>query len=289
MTHLVLAVDLVSGGLVAAGLWAALRTVFQAPLFARPNHRGIDVPVAAGIITAVAAAMVAAVGGLLPGDVFDVATLLLLVAFGYGGLGFFDDVAAAGADRGFRGHLGAMAGGRLTTGGLKLVGGGALGLVVGAAVDPGRPGLIVLDGALVALAANLGNLFDRAPGRCTKVAVVAFIALWASNPELSLGGVAVVVGAAVGLLAFDLREQLMLGDAGANVVGAALGTGVVLTTGVPVRVAVVGVLVVLNLASEVVSFSRLIGRVPPLRALDLLGRRPAPATPPSRGEGGRAG
>ncbi|MEZ5178487.1 MAG: hypothetical protein R2746_09430 [Acidimicrobiales bacterium] len=68
----------------------------------------------------------------------------------------------------------------------------------------------------------------------------------------------------------DLREALMLGDAGANVLGAA--TGVVLSTGWSPRWSLV-VLVALNAASEVVSFSRAIDSVAPLRAIDRLGRR----------------
>jgi UDP-N-acetylmuramyl pentapeptide phosphotransferase/UDP-N-acetylglucosamine-1-phosphate transferase len=97
----------------------------------------------------------------------------------------------------------------------------------------------------------------------------------------------VVVGATAGLLVPDLRERLMLGDAGANVLGATLGLGVVLTTGTTVQLAVVAVLLALNLVSERVSFSRVIDQVGPLHALDRLGRRPLddrepPEIPPAR-------
>jgi UDP-N-acetylmuramyl pentapeptide phosphotransferase/UDP-N-acetylglucosamine-1-phosphate transferase len=71
----------------------------------------------------------------------------------------------------------------------------------------------------------------------------------------------------------DLRERLMLGDAGANALGAVLGLGVVLACSPGVRTLVLVVVAALNLASELVSFSRVIDRVAPLRALDQLGRR----------------
>jgi hypothetical protein len=136
----------------------------------------------------------------------------------------------------------------------------------------------VVDAALVALAANLGNLFDRAPGRTTKVAILAALVLAvATGFDEGLVGVAVVVGAALALLGADLGERLMLGDTGANAIGAALGFGVVVTTALEASAAVVVVLLALNLASEVVSFSTVIDRVPPLRALDRLGRREPPA------------
>ena len=61
----------------------------------------------------------------------------------------------------------------------------------------------------------------------------------------------------------------MLGDAGANAIGAALGLGVVLACSFPVRVAALVVVVVLNVLSERVSFSAVIARTPVLRELDL--------------------
>ena len=53
-----------------------------------------------------------------------------------------------------------------------------------------------------------------------------------------------------------------------------------MTTALDTRISVVLVLLALNLASEVVSFSEVIDRVPPRRALDRLGRH-APPPPPA--------
>lgn len=153
-------------------------------------------------------------------------------------------------------------------------------LVVAGAALGGSAGRIIVDAALIALAANLGNLFDRAPGRTLKVAILAWIpiALLAGTSATGLA-LAVVIGAAVGLLPSDLAERSMLGDTGANAVGAALGVALVLTVSPTTRTLVAVVLVALTLASEVVSFSAVIARVPPLRALDRLGRRPEEPAP----------
>ena len=78
--------------------------------------------------------------------------------------------------------------------------------------------------------------------------------------------IAPVMGAAFGLFADDLRERLMLGDTGANVIGAVLGLAVVLGTSETTRLIVMLALVALNVAAELVSFSQVIDRVPPLRA-----------------------
>lgn len=272
------------GGVASACLWTACRTTFEAPVLQRRNYRGVDVPVAAGVVIVLALLTIEALLAVLAALGHDVEPagagarwLTLALATGFGLLGAFDDVAAYGDDRGFRGHLGNLAKGRLTTGGIKLVGGGLLALgVVGATGVDNLLDLLV-GAALVALSANVGNLFDRAPGRCTKVTVLAAVPLVlaaGSSGRPLLVGVVAVVGAGCGLLAFDLREELMLGDAGANVLGAAVGFGVVLTSGLVVQSVVLVVVVALNVASERVSFSRIIDSVPVLRALDRLGRRP---------------
>jgi UDP-N-acetylmuramyl pentapeptide phosphotransferase/UDP-N-acetylglucosamine-1-phosphate transferase len=267
-----------AGAAAAALLWLGTRPTFATPLFARTNHRGAPVPVGAGILVVLGALLVAAVERGLLGlgvdqDVLHAGDLALLAAAGFGLLGFIDDVAEVGVDKGFAGHIGALRHGRLTTGGLKLLGGVAVAIVVTAPVDVDRPARLVVDALLVAGAANVGNLFDRAPGRTTKVALLAAAPLLATHWGDPPGGVAVVVGAALGLLAFDLREDLMLGDAGANALGAVIGLGVVLSCSFPVRAGALVVVVALNALSEVISFSAVIARTPVLRELDRLGRK----------------
>jgi UDP-N-acetylmuramyl pentapeptide phosphotransferase/UDP-N-acetylglucosamine-1-phosphate transferase len=277
-----LAVLAVAGFLAGLAAWRALWPVLQAPVFARTNHRGASVPTGGGLVPALAALMVEggltlAESGLLDTDPDIVAArrVVVLGVMGFGLLGLFDDLAGAGESGGFRGHLRALARGRLTTGGIKLFGGAALALVTVdmARPGPGTTGRLVADAALVALAANLANLLDRAPGRVAKVGLLSAAAL-AAGTGLSahLAGPALVVGALCALVRADLRERVMLGDSGANLVGAALGLGVVLACATGTRIAVLAVLVALNLTSEVVSFSRVIDRVPPLRWADRLGR-----------------
>jgi hypothetical protein len=272
----------VVGALVAALLWVLSAPAFGAGVFERENFRGRRLPTAVGVLAALAALAVDAVvtvvvaAGADP-DAAAVAGLRLatVAALGFALLGLLDDLGGAGESGGFRGHLGALASGRLTTGAIKLFGGAAVGVVVVSVREPDSLGRVLADGALVALAANLGNLLDRAPGRTIKVALVALAALVVgAGAEPRLAGVALVVGAGAGLLTADLGERMMLGDSGANVLGAALGLGVVLACSPGVRTVVLVVVAALNLASERVSFSRVIARVPPLRAADAWGREP---------------
>lgn len=271
------------GVLASGGLWLLARPAFAAPVLQRTNYRGAPVPVAAGVVLAVAVIATEALLVVSESLGRDPAageqvgrTAVLIATLGFGLLGAFDDLAAHGDDRGFKGHLSSLLKGRLTTGGLKLAGGGLLAIVVVHATGEDHFGRLALGAGVVALGANLGNLFDRAPGRTTKVALLAGAAVMAAAAAADrplLVGMVAVLGAGMGLLVPDLRESLMLGDAGANVLGAAVATGVVATTGVAVQLAVLAALVVLNLSSEVVSFSRAIDKIAPLRALDRLGRR----------------
>ncbi|MCA1691406.1 MAG: hypothetical protein LC733_04075 [Actinobacteria bacterium] len=272
----------VVGALAARLTWLAARPWFAQPALLRPNYRGKQLPTAAGLVFPLALFLVeggrAVAGALGVGDEgITLARLLTLLAVsGFCVLGTIDDVAGSGEYRGFRGHVLALAGGRVTTGLFKLLGGAAVALVVVSPVSagPGEGGVarLLADAALVALAANLGNLFDRAPGRAIKGGLVAFgVLAVASGADPVLAGVAVLAGAAAGLLFDDLREHLMLGDSGANPLGAALGLGVVLVAGPGVRNVTLAVLVVLNLLGEVVSFSRMIDAVAPLRAFDRAG------------------
>jgi hypothetical protein len=66
----------------------------------------------------------------------------------------------------------------------------------------------------------------------------------------------------------------MLGDTGANAYGALLGLAFVERSSARARQRALAALTLLNAASEVVSFTRVIDAVAPLRWVDRLGRLP---------------
>ena len=207
---------LVAGGAAAAGGWWALRAPLANPVLCRPNYRGEQIPTAIGIVAALAYVAVVATSGLLDelgwtGDAVAAASrrLVLPAVLGFALLGLFDDLAGSGHHRGFRGHAAELRAGRVTTGMLKVAGGGLVAVAVVAGVPrPSQPAWLLLDAALVALAANLANLFDRAPGRTTKVVLVALVVLAVATRRWSeMAGPALAAGAGAGLLAPELRER----------------------------------------------------------------------------------
>jgi hypothetical protein len=161
-------------------------------------------------------------------------------------IGLADDLWS-GPEQGFRQHLRR---GR-TTGVLKLVGVPAYGLVRTRS----------LSGAiLVGLAANVLNQLDTRPGRALKAYLAAAVPLRAPLTP------------AVLLAPYDLREMAMLGDAGANALGAMLGLNSVKRFTGRGRWGAIGALAALTLLGEIRSLGSLIERTPVLRSLDSLGR-----------------
>jgi len=258
--------------------------------WARTNHRGEPVTllegpaVAAGALAGVLAQAGLAQAGLaeaglvpasgvagVPGSAgWRRAAAMVLGGAGAAAFGAYDDLAGSGDRRGFRGHLGALRQGEVTTGAVKLGGIGVTG-IVSAALAGGSPVDVILNAGLVAGGANLLNLFDLRPGRAIKVAAASGVLLGAAGQD----SVAAPLGAALALLPEDLGERAMLGDAGANALGAMLGASAagLSRTG---RIAVLGAVVGMTAASEKVSFTKVIARTPALNWLDMLGRRPAP-------------
>ncbi|GEL93351.1 hypothetical protein [Cellulomonas composti] len=254
----------------------------------RTNHRCEDVSMLEG--PAVAVGLVV---GALVASPDRRAALATTIATSAGGVfGVIDDLAEDTEDKrkGLRGHLGALAHGRLTTGGLKVLGIGVGALVAAAVATPAHRtdgsrrsavgwGLdVATSGALIATSANLVNLLDLRPGRALKAATIAAAPV-SFLPGRGGSAASAVLGASAAAADQDLAETDMLGDGGANALGAALGTSLVLSAPRPVRLGALAITTALTVASERVSFTRVIESTPVLRDLDRWGRRRLP--PPS--------
>lgn len=215
--------------------------------------------------------------------------------------------------KGLKGHLGALAHGQVTTGVIKIAGIGASALAASALVGSkatsvgGKVADLALNTVLIAGTANLANLLDLRPGRALKATVLVaaplsyFSCAAAKTPAsgasvtsatpaaasakpvspASTSGASAqrllasgLNAAAITALVEDLQETTMLGDTGANAAGALLGTSLAANDSRKLRLGAALGVVGLILASEKVSFSKVIAANPALNWLDQLWRRP---------------
>ncbi|MGH2795321.1 MAG: hypothetical protein ACRDKG_13575 [Actinomycetota bacterium] len=282
MATVITKILLALGAAAAAGLltrWIADGSIPTSRIDRR-NYRGITVPTGLGIAVVIGftggiglAAFIHVIEPQAPSpSIALIATIpLLLLAFGFGLLGLFDDVAEQ-EQRGWRSHLPDLARGRITPGTLKIVGGGLIAFFVGAGAD--SFGWAIAWTAIIALSANLFNALDVRPGRAGKAFIVAAIPLAILVPHLQVP-LAGALGAVAVFLPIELRERAMLGDAGSNAIGAILGGSILLADPAGwLRLSILGLLVLLTLVAEGPTLSHWIDRIGPLRAADRAGRVP---------------
>jgi UDP-N-acetylmuramyl pentapeptide phosphotransferase/UDP-N-acetylglucosamine-1-phosphate transferase len=269
----------------AAILAPAVLRALSAGAHTKLNYRGRPLPCPFGVLT-LAAALTALIPLMLlqklaSVEMFHSEVLPIAVyALGVMALGLIDDTLAENradeADRplprGWRGHGAAVLRGELSTGALKAA--GSLGLALFAMDSLGlSDGRWLLAAAVLVLATNAFNLLDLRPGRSTKVFVLLGIGLTIGSAEVrplwSLG-----LFAAPALVAgfYDLRERAMLGDTGANLLGALAGLWLVLTLSGTGQLIALALLAAITLYGELRSISELVERIPGLRELDSWGR-----------------
>jgi UDP-GlcNAc:undecaprenyl-phosphate GlcNAc-1-phosphate transferase len=198
---------------------------------------------------------------------------LLIWSSGMTLFGWLDDRFGTRDVGGFLGHLRKlMIEGEMTTGLLKAIGGAALSL--GVAILLNREGYVVLiDGMTMALMANAINLLDVKPGRAIKgVILVGISILIVSRSVDILLPLLLLFGVILAFFPADMAGQVMLGDTGANFLGAVLGFLLVRMLDVPETCMLLAGLMLFHIYTEFHSLSELIENNRFLRWLDEWGR-----------------
>lgn len=256
----------------------------------RPNFKKTPVMASYGLVEF---PYIAAAGALLAGYAYVPSRYVIAYVCVMGAmwaLGAIDDIWGSREVGGFGGHFRKLLCERkLTTGAVKAIGGGIVSLVAAYLIRPEVPdrflpccplpipmwARVLMAAATIALATNLLNLFDLRPGRAVAVlfaglgvtCIVARGRLSAWPLVVAIASIAFIFGIA------DSRAKAMMGDAGSNSLGAALGLTIVLTAPCWMLPAI-AVMAAVHIYSERHSISALIEGNRVLCAMDrLLGVR----------------
>ncbi len=243
----------------------------------RKNYLGNDIPVSVGISFPVSLILVFLFYALIQRYDFSFHIYLIgIISICF--LGFIDDMLGQRDTLGFKGHFGALFKGRLTTGGLKALGGGIIAFFIALSLS-GLESLsngwvdILLNTLIIALFTNMLNLLDLRPGRAIKgylffLLLIILMAVGRVNWVL----ITPLLGIILVYFPVDLKARAMMGDAGSNVLGLTLGYYSIIFLSLPYRIAVLIFLIAMHIYTEKFSLTWTIERVPLLRLIDHAGR-----------------
>ncbi len=257
------------GILLLVFLMSGVETLLLKYHVVKPNFKGKIIVQSYGLVTQLWSLAIYALLMLLFEQARHLLPVWALTVCSFGALGFLDDVWGGAESRGFRGHLRALLRQhKVTTGIVKAVGGLATGVIAGFMLWPSVPLRALMCGLEIALCANFFNLLDLRPGRSGAIFLLAAILLAALAHAAWPLWIVIIPAWAVWLR--DSSAQVMMGDCGANLIGASLGLGIAVAAGIGVLIAVTVVLALLTVVSESVSITQLIDKNALLKRLDRL-------------------
>jgi UDP-N-acetylmuramyl pentapeptide phosphotransferase/UDP-N-acetylglucosamine-1-phosphate transferase len=236
----------------------------------RRNYSGAEVITAGGLLL-LFPCLFGAVPFLFAGDHPSI-LIYFMMAFSLTFCGMLDDILGDSSSKGLSGHVGRFLKGGISTGGIKALTGGMIGLLLAWSRYRGLV-LFLLDTICFALCVNLINLLDLRPGRAIKGFLFLLILLLAAAGLKEAWPVLPAVTALSLYLSGEMKEVYMLGDTGANLLGGVLGFYGVTALPVHAEFFLVLFLASVHLLAEFQSLSKWIDAVPVLKKIDMLGRK----------------
>ncbi|MBM7555252.1 glycosyl transferase family 4 [Halanaerobacter jeridensis] len=234
------------------------------------NYQKQLIPYGYGLVFGINSIIILVLGTLVGVYELQLSTRIIILLLTMTLIGIIDDTLGQKEFQGFKGHLKALfLEFTLTTGFLKM----SLSFIVTFYLF--FYWYFDLLSALVAtlivlLAANFINLLDVRPGRALKgFILLSGIGLFFSSNIILLMPILIMV---LFFLPVDLKAEAMMGDVGANVLGAVGGVNFIINISSGGKILMLCGLIIINFCSEICSLSQLISGNKLLNFLDQLGR-----------------
>lgn len=234
------------------------------------NYNKKEIPVGIGILLLLSAV----ISSSFILFITDQPMMYFVYLFGLSLVGFagiLDDLVGETKIKGLKGHLSKMCQGQLTSGGLKAIIGGLSALYVSFSFSMSLMDLL-LNTLIILFFINAMNLFDVRPGRAIKTFLITSMFVWTFSKAPDRYLTLILVGGILTIVKGDLKEEYMLGDVGANILGYTLGFTSAISFNMGNKIFIIALLVILHIIAEITSISLLINKNPVLRYIDEIGR-----------------
>lgn len=185
--------------------------------------------------------------------------------------GFLDDMNTDKLNKGLKGHIKMLFKFKLTTGMLKAITGLFLSFYISLSFSDSITALL-LNTFLIALFTNFMNLWDLRPGRASKIFLILCFLIFFFVPDPGKFYIGIMFLAALYYLKGDLNADYMLGDAGSNLLGFFIGSNCAIYLNTSAKIIIFISLVLIHIAAEKVSFSKIIKKNRILNYFDMMGR-----------------
>lgn len=221
------------------------------------NYQGTKIVTGGGLV------LLAALSGVIFFNIFlpqveIIPKITFLYWAGITFLGMYDDLKGEKSCKGFRGHFHKFwRQGKISTGLYKAAGGLVLGTLVAALTGEGAWGEWLLKGIFLALLSNFFNLLDTRPARAAKTFFL-FSFIFFLTYRINILPLFTLWSTLYIFLFWELKQKIMLGDAGAYLLGGALGFYLITVSSLGLLLFLTALLAVLHYLGERFSLSRIL-------------------------------
>lgn len=239
----------------------------------KKNYKGKYIPVMGGIILIIVSVFSWYLIYLLNYLNTQIINANIFITVIIGLTGLLDDIMGNKESQGFKGHLKTLLKGRLTTGVIKIIITFLVTVIILLKMGTYNIIEIVINTAVILLMTNLLNLLDLRPGRSIKFFIFTSVCLISRKIYAAIYFFPYYL-ILLFYLPHEMKGRVMLGDSGANLLGAVLGFNIILLIDYfYIKVSILLLLIFFNLISEKYSFSTIIQKNPFLKWIDELGRK----------------